>query len=67
MKRFLFLLFVNCFVLVSAQTESQLKKHYKDDIIDLDPIEGIYDAEAVVSQSNTRETEKGTFKMYIHI
>ena len=51
---------------ISAQSKSELKKHFKNDIMELDPIEGIYDVEAMVSQSNTPETEKGSIEIYIY-
>ncbi len=67
MKRILIISFLMFFVLsISAQSKSELKKHFKNDIMELDPIEGIYDVEAMVSQSNTPETEKGSIEIYIY-
>lgn len=67
MKRILIFLLSVCFVLsISAQSKSELKKHFKDDIMELDPIEGIYDVQALISQSNTNETEKGSHEIYIY-
>lgn len=44
----------------------QIRNYYASNIMTLDPIEGVYDVEAQVSQTNTSQKNKGTHELYIY-
>lgn len=69
---FVIMLFIfGCGINVLAQSESQLRKYYKDNFSSLDPIEGIYDVEQLAIPRNhiriyNADVLKDNYQVYIY-
>lgn len=68
MKKSLFLyLFIFCVQIVCAETELSLRKYFQENILELDPIEGIYDVQWLMRYVTpyVNQTENDHFTYYI--